>query len=197
MLTNYLNKKGYYEFEKNCQEIREQVIDLIEITNKKNINILEIGFNAGHSSEILLQHNLNLIITSFDLGEHNYCLSGKEYIDIVYSNRHTLILGDSYLTLPKYLNDNKNNKFDVIFIDGSYDYITVLSDLNNCFFLSHKETIIIIDNIKNIKDITNDNKIEGRTIAWNELIKNNKITQTNIKEYSCGKIMAYGYYNFT
>ncbi len=42
---------------------------------------MEFGFNAGHSSEVFLENNNSLLLTSFDLGEHNYVLSAKEYID--------------------------------------------------------------------------------------------------------------------
>jgi hypothetical protein len=38
---------------------------------------LEIGFNAGHSAEVFLKNNKDLILTSFDLGEHNYVTTAK------------------------------------------------------------------------------------------------------------------------
>jgi predicted O-methyltransferase YrrM len=106
---------------------------------------MEIGFNAGHSAEIFLQNNKDLILTSFDLGIHNYVNTAKEYIDITYPNRHTLILGDSTKTIPIYLENNKDTKFDIIFIDGGHEYEIAKADMENCFHLAHKDTIIVLD----------------------------------------------------
>ena len=42
---------------------------LKDIVQKKSvINILEIGFNGGHSSELFLQCNNNTNVVSFDIG---------------------------------------------------------------------------------------------------------------------------------
>ena len=41
---------------------------------------MEIGFNAGHSSELFLKHT-SAHVTSFDLGDHPYVAHAKEYID--------------------------------------------------------------------------------------------------------------------
>ena len=54
-LTDYLKDKGYDSFEGYSQQIPKQVIDLYLLTNKQNLNVMEIGFNAGHSAEIFLQ----------------------------------------------------------------------------------------------------------------------------------------------
>ena len=90
-ITTFLSSRGFHNFEGYSQQNPQQVEDLINLTNKPNINVMEIGFNAGHSAEVFLHNNKDLILTSFDLGRHNYVTTAKEYIDNTYPNRHTLI----------------------------------------------------------------------------------------------------------
>ena len=75
---------------------------------------MEIGFNAGHSAELFLKYT-SAHVTSFDLGDHPYVTHAKEYIDAYYPGRHSLILGDSTVTVPKCI-----GKYDIIFIDGGH-----------------------------------------------------------------------------
>lgn len=192
-ITNFLNSKGYNQLEGHCQEIQEQIEDLIKLinlVNKPKIHVMEIGFNMGHSAEIFLSTNNELLLTSFDLGKHYYVNAAKEYIDNTYPNRHTLIIGDSKITLPKFINEN-NTKFDIIFIDGGNDYDTVKSDLENCFLLADKDTIIILDDTV-FKEAWEAGYTIGPTKIWNEYLRENKIIEFNRKEYQPCRGMSWG-----
>jgi predicted O-methyltransferase YrrM len=192
-ITHFLNSKGFDTFEGYSQQVPEQVLDLINLTNKSNINVLEIGFNAGHSADIFLQNNKDLKLLSFDLGTHPYVSTAKEYIDNTYPNRHTLILGDSQQTIPIYLESNKDKKFDVIFIDGGHDYEIARSDLENCFHLAHKDTIIALDDTM----FTNEWKefyTIGPTRIWTEYLEQGKIVELNRIDYCQGRGMSWGKY---
>ena len=191
-ITSYLNEKGFYSFEGYSQQISQQVKDLIDLT-KGVTNIIEIGFNAGHSAEIFLENNKDLILISFDLGKHEYVNTGKEYIDFKYPNRHTLIFGDSIETLPKFIEENKDKKFDIIFIDGGHEYEIVKQDIENSFNLSHKDTIIIVDDTIFRKEWEKSWTI-GPTKGWLNNIKDNKIIEIGRKEYSIGRGMSWGKY---
>ena len=83
-LTKYLNLNGYKIFEGYCQLEKKQVDGLISLTRKPNINVMEIGFNAGHSAEVFLRTNPSLTLTSFDLGIHKYVPVAKRFIDNTY-----------------------------------------------------------------------------------------------------------------
>ena len=192
-LTSFLNDKGFDSFEGYSQQIPRQVIDLYLLTNKPNLNVMEIGFNAGHSAEIFLQYNKDIKLTSFDIGSHKYVLPAKEYIDKTYPNRHTLILGDSTVSIPKFINDNRDTKFDVIFIDGSHEYEIAQKDIDNCAFLAHKDTIVILDDTVYTEGWEAAWSI-GPTKIWTEYLEQNKIIELDRKDYCPGRGMSWGKY---
>lgn len=194
-ITNFLNNKGFYSFEGHSQQIPQQVKDLIFLTNYGNINVMEIGFNAGHSAEIFLHNNKNLKLISFDLGTHEYVAFAKEYIDNNYPNRHILILGDSRITVPKFFNDNKEFKFDIIFIDGGHDYDIAKEDINNCFNLAHENTIVILDDTVFTKG-WDESYTLGPSRVWIEAIQEKKIVELNKRDYQPGRGMSWGRYSF-
>ena len=154
---------------------------------------MEIGFNAGHSAEVFLQNNTELTLTSFDLGQHNYVTTAKEYIDTTYPNRHKLFLGDSRITIPIYLKNNKDTKFDIIFIDGGHQYEIAKADMENCFHLAHKDTIVVLDDTIFTKGWEKDYTI-GPTRTWTEHLQQNKIIELNRKDYCIGRGMSWGKY---
>jgi len=191
-ITSFLNSRGFFSFEGYSQQAPQQVEDLKKITSKPNINVMEIGFNAGHSAEVFLKNNKDLTLTSFDLGSHDYVTTAKQYIDFTYPCRHNLIIGDSRVTIPDYLKNN-NTKFDVIFIDGGHEYDIAKSDLENCFQLAHKDTIVAIDDTIYTPGWEQGYTI-GPTKAWIENLNENKIIELYREDYCIGRGMSWGKY---
>ncbi len=184
--------------ERNCNIIegysrlcyKETIILQALVSDLKIKNILEIGFNAGHSSDTFLSFNSSCNVVSFDIGEHSYIKVAKEFIDSFYPNRHTLILGDSTKTIPKYESDIK---FDLIFIDGGHSYDVARADLLNCKRFAHKDTIVIMDDTMYTKDWEAE-YTKGPTRAWLEGIKNNTVIEINHSDFEPGKGMSWGKY---
>ena len=132
-----------------CEEFDTKRDNLIYYS-KEASNILEIGFNGGHSCLLFLLSNPTSKIQLFDLGEHSYSRKCFEYLDRIFPGRLSIVWGDSSKTLPefitKYLSET-NMKYDLIHIDGSHDIKILDSDIVNCQKLSSPYTIVIIDDI--------------------------------------------------
>ena len=193
-LDNYYNKYNIKITEGNIENNIEQKKDIINIIKTKNPEyILEIGFNAGHSSELFLE-NSNAYIYSFDIGAHfhEYLKYGKLFLNNKFPNRHTLVFGNSRETIPRF-NNNNNIKFDIIFIDGGHDYEVAYDDLMNCRNLATEDTIVIMDDIIS-NDINPPEYTIGPKKAWLNLIKNNLLVEIKHSDYGNARGQSVGKY---
>ena len=193
-LSDFYKEKNIKVNEGYSQQVKGQVDFLKNIVNDKSINnVMEIGFNAGHSAELFLSSNKNINLVSFDIGKHKYVNLGKEFIDKTYPNRHTLIIGNSLSTVPEYFK-KENKKFDLIFIDGGHNYNVAKGDILNCKNLAHDKTIVVMDDT-----INNKNWLKGWNIgpnrAWKEAKDSNMIKEIGTIDFERGRGQSWGYYN--
>ena len=193
-LNSHLKQEGYTEFEGNSGQISRQVIFLAKSVRSKSVTrILEIGFNAGHGANIFLAAKDTVNVTSFDIGQHSYVPIAKQFINKIYAGRHTLVLGNSLETIPKYHDSNPNHTFDLIFIDGGHDQITSQTDLFNCKSLVHSNTIVILDDT-----VTRPDWImpwnEGPNIAWSQIMSNHQATEFGKVDCCRGRGYSWGKY---
>lgn len=194
-LDTFLKEKGFNNFENGSGQLPQQQIDLIKLVNTGSVKtIMEIGFNAGHSAEALLSAKPDTTLVSFDIATHAYIDAAKEFIDMKFPGRHTLIKGDSLHAIPKFISEYPATKFDLIFIDGCHDFRYAMADLVNCRSLAHKDTIIVLDDTSYRLQIGQWN--EGPTLAWTLMTINNVITTISSAEYAPGRGMSWGKYNF-
>lgn len=186
-LIDFLNTQGVEQF---SQKNPQQIDSLKRLVSGDDIkSVLEIGFNAGHFSDNFLSSNPNIHVLSFDLGIHDYVGVGKAFIDQTYPNRHSLILGDSRISIPMFSDKNLGAKFDLIFINGGSDYDTSKSDFLNCKCLAHKDTIVIMNSS------SQDNGDSG---VWTDAIETGYLFESGKEEYEesgCG--MSWGKYNMS
>ena len=192
-LSDFYRQQNITNFEGYSQQVKGQTDFLRNIVNDESIkNVMEIGFNAGHSAELFLSSNKNINLVSFDIGIHGYVNLGKQFIDKTYPDRHTLIIGNSLETVPEYFKKN-NKKFDLIFIDGGHDYNVAKGDIINCKNLAHDKTKVIMDDTMN-----NNNWIVSWNIgpnrSWKEAKELNIVKEVGTDDFSRGRGHSWGYY---
>jgi len=139
------------------------------VLNNNVKHILEIGFNAGFSTLLMLISNPKMHITCVDLGEHKYTRPCFEQLKRTFGDRIDIVFGDSRTTLP-----NLKNKYDVIHIDGGHETEVAESDIIACYKLSQKGTIIIMDDY----DFANLHEL------WNKYVNIYNLQPVNIHTYT-------------
>ncbi len=110
------------------------------VLNPNVKNIMEIGFNSGFSTLLMLISNPSLKITCYDLGNHSYTIPCFQKIKETFGDRINLIIGDSRETL---LNDVE--KYDLIHIDGGHELEVAESDIKQSHRLSRIGSVLIFD----------------------------------------------------
>ena len=113
-------------------------------------NICEIGFNAGHSTMLLLlgRSKTPINFTIFDIGHHSYTKPSYEYIKSKFPFvNFEYIEGDSTSTMPEWINNHSEliYKYDVVHVDGGHSEHCISNDMKNADLLVKKGGIIIID----------------------------------------------------
>jgi predicted O-methyltransferase YrrM len=139
------------------------------VLNKNIKNVMEIGFNSGFSTLLMLLSNDNISIACVDLGEHKYTLPCYVKLKETFGDRINIIIGDSTKTLP-----NINDVYDLIHIDGGHSTEVANSDIIHSYILSKQGTILIMDDY----DFTNLHKL------WDNYINKLSLKSLNINVYN-------------
>lgn len=111
------------------------------VLNKNIKKVMEIGFNSGFSTLLMLLSNPFIKIKCFDLGAHSYTLPCYNQLKSFFGDRLNLCLGDSTKTLP----NESNGDYDLIHIDGGHSHDVANSDIYYSYRLSKSRTILILD----------------------------------------------------
>ena len=149
-------------FENKAKNISNMVL------NKNIRNVMDIGFNSGFSTLLMLLTNSNMCINCFDLGEHKYTIPCYEQLKETFGERINITPGDSTKTLL-----NVTDMFDLIHIDGGHSLEVANSDIINSYRLSKKGTILIMD----------DYDLENLHILWDNYINKYNLIDLDISIY--------------
>jgi hypothetical protein len=122
----------YHGTTNEAQELLTKQYNLFLLGKSAN-NVLEIGFNAGHSTLLFLMSNPTSKVTVFDICYHKYTDICFDYLSTVFPGRLTLIKGNSLETVPEFLSKNLElaKKFDLFHIDGYHEYEHVRQEILN------------------------------------------------------------------
>ena len=152
--------KSNVPFEGNCfyrhetlnifPELYSKQLNLFWCGKQAVENICEIGFNAGHSTMLMLLARTNTPInfTIFDIGHHLYTKPSFEYIKSKFSYvNFEYVEGDSTIIMPEWINNNPElmYKYDVVHVDGGHGEHCISNDMKNTDLLVKKNGIVIID----------------------------------------------------
>lgn len=113
--------EGHCRWERDYSMFKE-VNDIVQPKN-----ILEIGFNVGHSA-VLWMATTEANVVSVDIGEHDNTKKASRILKNKFQDRFSFILSDSKEVLPQLR--NLPNDFDLIFVDGGHNLFTFVNDLN-------------------------------------------------------------------
>lgn len=159
-LDLYLNERGFYLSpthtlrNEGYSSANQRMIFYQDLQKLPQVqNIMEIGFNGGHSSEVFLNSKSCQKLVSFDINVHPYTKVGVEFMKSKFGNRFEFVEGDSMVEVPKYGLSHPNETFDLIFIDGSHTFESCVSDIRNCQKLAHKDTFLWIDDYNEIHTV--------------------------------------------
>lgn len=108
-------------------------------------NVLEIGFNAGHSALLLLTLNPNLKLTCVDICVHKYTPLCFQYLHSVFGDRVRLVEGNSLQAFPSIQNLDNNFDYDFFIIDGGHGVDVAEIDLFNVINFGRAGSIILFD----------------------------------------------------
>ena len=131
-------------------ELYTKQVNLFWCGKQATARICEIGFNAGHSTMLMLlgREKSALDFTIFDIGHHSYTKPCLMYIRSKFPEvNFEYIEGDSTLTMPVWISENNKyaGTYDVVHVDGGHSEHCISNDMKNADILVKVNGIIIID----------------------------------------------------
>lgn len=142
------------EFEGNCfyyhltfntdDTFRNKHLNIMNVARQSD-QIVEIGFNAGHSAFLMLIANPMCHIKAFDICSHTYTRPCLDYLNLHFGGRITLYEGDSHSTLRSFHESNPDYRFDAIHIAGNHERLHANLDFFISKELSRSGAFCIID----------------------------------------------------
>lgn len=126
-------------------------------------NVLEIGFNYGHSAYTFMSMNKELVYHSVDIGQYEHTLVNAKKVKEVFGDRFEFTQKSSFDIDPTTI-----EHYDMVFIDGDHRTDGMSSDMNLCN-AARVEYILIDDYVKCMS--TNEDEIHPMKLVQHYLSK--------------------------
>lgn len=150
-LDQFLLRKNmtFEQLIKSFEQKQENIANLVSGDDQhiRVKNILEVGFNAGNSSLVMLLHaKASTCLTVVDLCAHSYTKPCFDYLRQKFGERIKLIEGDSTVVLKTMSKDSSRlESYDFIHIDGGHALTVASQDLSNAHLLLKRKGVILCD----------------------------------------------------
>ena len=149
------------------QSKRKRECLLLELSFANPKSILEVGFNAGHSSAMFMSSSPEVSIHAFDICRHSYTQPAADALKNMFEGRLMLTCGDSATTIPAFRKElealpvEQRTTFDFLFIDGDHRMEKALLDIVNSCSIAEESATVVVDDCE-----------QGPVLeAWNEAVK--------------------------
>jgi len=131
-------------------ELFYKQMNLFWLGKKAETRICEIGFNAGHSTMLMLlgRDDKPIDFTVFDIGHHDYTKPCLSYIKNQFPHvSFEYVEGDSTVTMPEWikLHSELIGTYDLVHVDGGHSEYCIVNDMKNADLLVRKGGFIIVD----------------------------------------------------
>lgn len=138
----------HQSFEPNPKNLAKQrnLLSLAKSLPQEDAVIVEVGFNAGHSSLLMLAAHPTAQVIVFDLCEHSYTKACFAALSSAFPGRLQLVAGKSQQTIPAHARSHCL-RADLLHIDGDHRDFAARADLENCAKLARAGALVIFDDI--------------------------------------------------
>jgi hypothetical protein len=131
------------KYDGNIGTFPAEMLDYVSFASHSSIrNVVEIGFNAGHSAVVVLASSSKSKLTSFT---YQAVEEGVEFVKKMFSSRFELVMGPSQSTVKKWLPSVPKGYIDLMIIDGNHTYPAPREDFLLLLSRAHIGTRYIFD----------------------------------------------------
>jgi len=142
---DYNNTKGVFMHERLCQ--LSSRLRAAASNASAPLTLCEVGFNAGHTSMLLLQATGNSRVLTFDLGDYPWAKWTAQLLKEVYGDRFEATFGSSGQTVPAFHRARPAEVCDIVYIDGAKDYQLRLDDIKHFREMARAGAPLIFDEV--------------------------------------------------